>query len=129
MRYLRNLIEQGFVFCLFSYFIVFSCSYKLCAEEFNWIKVANYHNEIQFIDTNSIKYNNQGLLSVFTKYTEVNPDDQSIVKTKSYLIAIDCDNRLYSKIPLNGQPNQVKKWTNSINDKLIKTTIINSCSY
>ena len=59
-----------------------------------------------------------------TKYSEVNPEDQNIINTTSYLMAIDCENRLFSKLPVNGEIKQVKNWENPINDKLIKKTII-----
>jgi hypothetical protein len=97
--------------------------------EIDWIEVDKTTNGIQFIDSNSIKYNNRGFLSVLTKYSEINPDDQTIVSTNSYLMAIDCENRLFSKLPVNGRLDQVKNWDKPINDKLIKKTIINSCSY
>tara|TARA_Y100001968_G_scaffold5292_1_gene4682 strand:+ start:7726 stop:8049 length:324 start_codon:yes stop_codon:yes gene_type:complete len=102
---------------------------SLSAQEINWVEIANTTDEKQFIDTNSIKYNNKGLLSVVTKYSEINPDDHNIIKTNSYLMAIDCEKRLFSNLPVNGELKQIKKWNNPINDKLIKTTILNSCSY
>tara|TARA_Y100001968_G_scaffold39908_1_gene30382 strand:- start:76 stop:405 length:330 start_codon:yes stop_codon:yes gene_type:complete len=109
--------------------MIFSCFNSLSAEEINWIEVDKTNNGIQFIDVNSIKYNNRGFLSVTTKYSETNPDDDSIISTNSYLMAVDCENRLFSKLPLNGEVNQVKRWDQPINDKLIKKTILSSCSY
>tara|TARA_B100000700_G_scaffold305585_1_gene379752 strand:- start:10879 stop:11175 length:297 start_codon:yes stop_codon:yes gene_type:complete len=95
----------------------------------NWTEVANTNNKIQFIDINTIKYNNKGLLSVMTKYSEVNSNDQNDINTSSYLMAIDCEKRLFSRLPSNGDINQVKNWTNPIDDKLIKQTILTTCSY
>tara|TARA_B100000700_G_scaffold250362_1_gene280994 strand:+ start:129 stop:458 length:330 start_codon:yes stop_codon:yes gene_type:complete len=106
-----------------------SYSFKLSAVEIEWIEVSNTANEFIFIDPNSINYDNRGFLSVMTKYSEVNPEDQNIINTASYLMAIDCENRLFSKLPVNGEIKQVKNWENPINDKLIKKTIMNSCSY
>ena len=79
--------------------------------------------------TNSIKYNNKDLLSVIIKYAKIDPKDQQIINSNSYLMAIDCKNRLFSKLPINAELKQVKNWTNPINDKLIKKTILNTCSY
>tara|TARA_B100001029_G_C14900989_1_gene360903 strand:- start:51 stop:341 length:291 start_codon:yes stop_codon:yes gene_type:complete len=95
----------------------------------NWIEVANTGIEIQYIDPNSIKYNKRGFLSVMTKYSEINLEDQNTINTNSYLMAIDCENRLFSKLPVNGELRQVKNWEKPIDNKLIKNTIINSCSY
>ena len=124
-KYINHLIN----FCFISYLIFFYSVNNLSADEINWIEVAGTNSEIQFIDPNSIKYNNRGLLSVTTKYSEINPDDQTIISTNSSLMAIDCKNRLFSKLPVNGELKQVKSWEEPINDKLIKKTIINSCSY
>ena len=126
---LRKFLMHAFISFSISYLLFFYSLDILSAREINWVEVANVDNEIQFIDTDSIKYNNKGFLSVMTKYSEVNSTDQMIINSNSYLIAIDCENRLFSKIPENGELNQVKNWTNPINDKLIKKTIINSCSY
>ena len=126
---LQNHVKQVLIFCLFSSLIFFSVFNKLSAAQINWVEVDKTNNGIQFIDSNSIKYNNRGILSVTTKFTEINPSDQTIINTDSYLMAVDCENRLFSKLPLNGELKQVKNWQKPNNDKLIKKTIINSCSY
>ena len=129
MKSLKKLITNVLFFYFISFLIFLTCVENLFAQEINWIEVANSIDAIQFIDTNSIKYNNKGFLSVMTKHSEVNTNDRNIINTETYLLAIDCDNRLFSKLPVNAGLNQVKNWTNPTNDKLIKTTIINSCFY
>ena len=129
MTILKKNIKQSLIFFIFSFLIFFSSFTKLSAEEINWVEVAKTSNGMQFIDTNSIKYNNRGFLSVLTKYSEIKPDEQILISTNSYLMAIDCENRLFSILPLDGEPNQVKKWDEPTNNKLIKKTIIHSCSY
>ncbi len=126
---LRNYVIQVSLFCGIIFLMYLSYSFKLSAVEIEWIEVSNTANEFIFIDPNSINYDNRGFLSVMTKYSEVNPEDQNIINTASYLMAIDCENRLFSKLPVNGEIKQVKNWENPINDKLIKKTIMNSCSY
>ena len=129
MMILQNYVKHIFIFCLLSSLIFLSVFNKLSAAEINWVEVDKTNNGIQFIDSNSIKYNNRGILSVTTKFIEINPSDQTIINTDSYLMAVDCENRLFSKLPLNGELKQVKNWQKPNNDKLIKKTIINSCSY
>ena len=129
MMIIKKFIKQSLIFFIFSFLIFFSSFTNLSAEEINWVEVAKTNNGIQFIDTNSIKYNNRGFLSVLTKYSEIKPDEQIVISTNSYLMAIDCENRLFSKLPVDGEPNQVKNWEEPTNNKLIKKTIINSCSY
>ena len=125
----RNYVKQVLLCCGIIFLMFFSYSFKLSADEIEWIEVSKADNEFIFIDPNSINYDNRGFLSVMTKYSEVNPEDQNIINTASYLMAIDCENRLFSKLPVNGEIKQVKNWENPINDKLIKKTIMNSCSY
>ncbi len=129
MRLLIKYIKQLLLLCLFSFLIFFSFFLNLSAEEINWIEVDKTNKGIQFLDINSIKYNNRGYLSVITKYSEINPDDQTILSTNSYLMAVDCENRLFTKLPVNGELKQVKNWEQPTNNKLIKKTIIKSCSY
>ena len=128
MTILKKYIKQSLIFFIFSFLIFFSSFLKLYAEEINWVEVGKTNNGIQFIDSNSIKYNNRGFLSVLTKYSEIKPDDQIIISTNLYLMAIDCENRLFSKLPVDGALKQVKTWEEPTNNKLIKKTIINTCS-
>tara|TARA_Y100001968_G_C19165078_1_gene622809 strand:- start:94 stop:480 length:387 start_codon:yes stop_codon:yes gene_type:complete len=126
---LGNGIKQILFFCIVFLIMFFSNSSKIFADETEWLEVSKTNNEILLINPNSIKYNNKGFLSVIAKYSEINPDDQKLINTDSYLMAIDCEQRLFSKLPENAVINQVKNWENPINNKFIKTTIINTCSY
>ena len=126
---LKTYVKKGVVsFFIFS-LIFLSCFIQLFAKDIIWTEVAKTNNEIQFIDAKSINYNKRGLLTFITKYSEINPNNQNIINTNSYLMAVDCEERLFSKLPLNGELKQVKNWKKPTNDKLIKKTIINSCSY
>ena len=124
-NYIKQLLSFGFAIVL----TVFSFSLMLSAKEIKWIEVSKTNNEVIFIDPSSINYDNRGFLSIITKQSEIDPEDQEILNTDSYLMAIDCDNRLYSRLPVTGDIKQVKSWETPLNDKLIKKTIINSCSY
>ena len=126
---LRVYIKQILITCFLSCILLLTTFIKLSAEDITWIEVAKSNNEIQFIDPNSINYNNRGLLSVVTKYSEINPENNETINSNSYLMAIDCENRLYNKFPANADLKQLKKWEKPTNNKLIKKTIINSCSY
>ena len=129
MKIQPNYINRGLVFLSISFLMFLFAFINVSAEAIDWIKVANTNNEIQYVDINSIKYNNKGLLSVIIKYSEINPEDNKIINTSSYLMAVDCEKRLFSKLPVNGELRQVKSWEDPVNDKLIKKTIIQSCSY
>ena len=125
----NHYIKKLLILCFATVLILFSPPFKLFAEDIEWLEVSRTDHELMFIDPSTINYDNRGFLSVMSKYSEVNPEDQNIINTDSYLMAIDCENRLFSKLPVNGELKQVKNWENPIDDKLIKKTILNSCSY
>ena len=126
---LRNYLHNGFIlFCIFV-LIFFSFSFKLFADDIEWLEVSKTSNELLYINPNSIKYNNKGFLSVIAKYSEIDSDDQTVINNEPFLMAIDCENRLFSKFPVNAYLKQVKRWENSINNKLMKKAIVYSCSY
>ncbi len=111
-------------------FLLFTYSFfKLSAEEIEWLDVSQANNELISINSSSIKYNNKGYLSVIARHSEIDSSDQSVMNFDTFLLAIDCDNRLFSKLPLNTDITKIKNWDTPINNKLIKKTIINSCSY
>ena len=122
-------IKQLLILSLISFLLFLSSFFVVDADEINWIEVANTSNELQFIDPDSIKYSDRGFLSVVAKYSEINPDTNEVINTNTFLMAIDCDNRLFRKLSVNAKLKEVKNWETPINDKLIKKTIINSCSY
>ena len=126
---LRNYIHHGLlIFCIF-FLIFFSSSFKIYADELEWLEVSKTNNELLSINLNSIKYNNKGFLSVIAKHSEIDPDGQTVINNEPFLMAIDCESRLFSEFPANADLKQVKNWENPINNKLIKKAIINSCSY
>ncbi len=129
MIHLRNFIHQGLLLCCIIFLIFFSSSFKLSAEEIEWLEVSKTDHELLSINPNSIQYNNKGFLSVIAKHSEIDPDNQTVINDDPFLMAIDCENRLFNKFPANADIKEVKNWENPINNKLIKKTIINSCSY
>ncbi len=129
MILLRNYTHQVLLYCCIFFLIFFSFSFRISAEEIEWVEVSKTNNESLSINPNSIKYNNQGFLSVIAKHSEIDQHDQTIINDDPFLMAIDCENRLFNKFPVNTDLKKVKNWDNPINNKLIKKSIINSCSY
>tara|TARA_Y100001968_G_C19235988_1_gene656906 strand:+ start:280 stop:711 length:432 start_codon:yes stop_codon:yes gene_type:complete len=122
-------IYQGLILFLIFFLIFFSNSFRIFAEEIEWLEVSKTDNDLLYINPDSIKYNNRGFLSVVVKYSVIDPDDQNIINEDPSIMVIDCENRLFSKFPANADIKQVKHWENPINNKSIKKAIINSCSY
>ena len=125
---MRLYIHRSLLICCIFFLMFFSTS-KIFAEEIEWLEVSKSNTELLSIKPNSIKYNNKGFLSVIAKHSDIDSDDQTVINDDPFLMAIDCENRLFSKFPENADLKQVKNWENPINNKLIKKTIINSCSY
>ena len=126
---LRNHIYNVSILLLIFFILFFSSSFKIFAEEIEWLEVSRTNNELISIQPNSINYNRNGFLSVIAKHSAVNPDEKTAIDDDTFLMAIDCENRLFSKFPLNADLKQVKSWETPLNNRLIKKTIINSCSY
>ena len=129
MMTLRKYIKHSIRLFSVAYLIFFSTFNTVSADELDWIEVAKINNQIQSIDANSIKYNSKGFLTVMTKYSEINPEDQEVINTNLYLMAVDCESRLFSKFQANAEIKQIKNWEEPTNNKLMKKTILNSCSY
>ncbi len=126
---LRNYIYKGLLISCIFFLMLFSFSFTILAEGIEWLEVSKTSNELVSINPDSIKYNNKGFLFVIAKHSEIDPDYQTIINNETFLMAIDCENRLFSNFPANADLKQVKNWESPINNKLIKKTIINACSY
>ena len=129
MTLLRNYIHQGLLLCCIFFLIFLSFPFLISAEQIDWLEVSKTDNESLSINPNSLKYNNKGFLSVIARYSDIAPDHQTVINDDPFLMVIDCENRLFNKFPANADLKQVKNWENPNNNKLIKKTIINSCSY
>ena len=126
---LRNYMQKGLlIFCIL-FLIFFSASCIVFAEEISWLEVSKSNKELISINPNSIKYNSKGILSVIAKHSEIDPENQTVVNDEPFLMAIDCENRLFRKFPENADFKEVKSWEKPTNNKLIKKAIISSCSY
>ena len=129
MNTLRNQFHKALLFSFVFFTMIFFFSFRVSAEDVEWLEVSRTNNELLSIKPNSLKYNKKGFLSVIARHSEIDQNNQSIINDDAFLMAIDCKNRLYSKYPANTDFMQEKDWENPINNKLIKKTIINSCSY
>ena len=126
---LRKYIHQGFLYCCIIFLIFFTSNFRLFAEEIEWLEVANTNKELMYIKPDSIRYSNKGFLLVLAKYSQIDPNNKRVINNDSFLMAIDCENRLFNKFSEKADLKQVKNWEYPTNNKLIKKTIINTCSY
>ncbi len=128
-----NLLSKSFQLIYTLTFIIFILLYPVNSASFaksdNWQQVASTEDRRQFIDTETIIYDSKGILSVFTRYSDINAEGNINLPSNSYLIKIDCQRRLYKQTNSNDKQSQAGKWLDSKDNKLIKQTIINSCTY
>ena len=129
MNAIRNHLFIRFLFICFLLFMFLSFPLEMFSIEVEWLEVSMTNNEIISIDPKSIKYNNKGFLTVMVKHSDIVQGKQAVINEDTFLMAIDCQKRLFSKFTSNADLTQVKNWKNPINNKLIKKLIINSCSY
>ncbi len=129
MKAIRNYVFFRVLFCCIFFLTIFSSPLMIIPLDFEWLEVSKINNELISIDPKSIKYKNRGFLTVIAKYSEIDSDMHTVTNNDTFLMAIDCGRRLYNKFPANTDLKQVKNWKNPINNKLLKKTIIASCSY
>ena len=123
----NRIFLRVFYYC--ALFLMVFFPHRIISEEIEWLEVSKTNNELLSIVPESIKYNNKGYLTVIAKHSEIVSEKQTISNNDTFLLAIDCDNRLFTKLSANADLNRVRNWENPVNNKLIKKTIINCCSY
>ena len=96
--------------------------------EVDWLLLKENDDGKEWVDLGSIKKINTNELSVLTKYFQ-NPSKEKVKgETNLYVMRINCDNREYKDISVNGIPSFKAKWKTSNDDELIDVVIDKSCS-
>ena len=96
--------------------------------EVNWLLLKENNDGKEWIDLGSIKKIKNNEISVLTKYFQ-NPSKEKVKgETNLYVMRINCDNREYKDISVNGIPSFKAKWKTSNDDELIDVVIDKSCS-
>ena len=94
----------------------------------DWLLLKENDDGKEWVDLASIKKINNNEISVLTKYFQ-NPSKENFKgETNLYLIRINCDNREFKDISVNGIPSFKAKWKTSNDDELIDVVIDKSCS-
>ena len=94
----------------------------------DWLLLRENKDGKEWVDLGSIKKIKDNEISVLTKYFQ-NPTNEKVKgKTNLYVMRINCDNREYKDISVNGIPSFRAKWKTSNDDELIDVVIDKSCS-
>ena len=96
--------------------------------EVNWLLLKENNDGKEWVDLGSIKKFKNNEISVLTKYFQ-NPNKENVKgETNLYVMRINCDNREFKDISVNGIPSFKSKWQSSNDDELIDVVIDKSCS-
>ena len=96
--------------------------------EVDWFLLKENDDGKEWIDLGSIKKIKDNEISVLTKYFQ-NPGKEKVKgETNLYVMRINCDNREFKDISVNGIPSFKAIWKTSNNDELIDVVIDKSCS-
>ena len=94
----------------------------------DWLLLKENNDGKEWVDLGSIKKLKENEISVLTKYFQ-NPSKEKVKgETNLYVMRINCDNREYKDISVNGIPSFKPKWKTSSDDELIDVVIDKSCS-
>ena len=126
---MKKLFKFSILFITIISFNLFNLVQKTSAiGEVDWLLLKENDDGKEWIDLGSIKKIKGKEISVLTKYFQ-NPGKEKVKgETNLYVMRINCDNREYKDISVNGIPSFKAKWKTSNDDELIDVVIDKSCS-
>ena len=94
----------------------------------DWVLLKENNDGKEWIDMGSIKSINNEEISVLTKFLK-NPKETSDKEELSlYVMRINCNDKTFKDISINGIPQFNSNWQTSDNDELIDVVIKKGCS-
>ena len=126
---MKKFLKSSILFITIISLNLFNLGQKASAiGEVDWLLLKENEDGKEWIDLGSIKKINNNEISVLTKYFQ-NPSKEKVKgETNLYVMKINCDNREYKDISVNGIPSFKAKWKTSNNDELIEVVINKSCN-
>ena len=126
---MKKFLKSSILFITIISLNLFNLGQKASAiGEVDWLLLKENEDGKEWIDLGSIKKINNNEISVLTKYFQ-NPSKEKVKgETNLYVMKINCENREYKDISVNGIPSFKAKWKTSNDDELIDVVIDKSCS-
>ena len=93
----------------------------------NWIEVSRTFEGIQYLDMDSIKNKDKGLIEISTKYLKIDTYNSKKLEENIYTMQINCLTSKFKDISVNGKKNLRAKWERPNGDKLINDVISYGC--
>ena len=97
------------------------------ADSNNWVEVSKTEAGTQYLDTYSIKNEDNGEIEVSTKYLKIDTYNSKEIEEIIYTMKINCLTNKFKDISVNGKKNLRAKWEDPNGDKLINDVISDSC--
>ena len=126
---MKKLLKFAILFIVITSFNLLNLVQKASGiGDVDWLLLKENDDGKEWVDLGSIKKINNNEISVLTKYFQ-NPSKVKVNgETNLYVMRINCDNREYKDISINGIPSFKAKWKASNDDELIDVVIDKSCS-
>ena len=110
------------------FFILNFASYSYAIGNVDWVLLKENDDGKEWLDKGSIKLLANGEISVLTKFFKNPTNSNDDGELSLYVMRINCDEKKFKDISINGIPQFNSKWQTSNNDELIEVVIENSCS-
>ena len=122
------MISNLFSFFLVLIFILNISDFAYGIGNVDWVLLKENNDGKEWIDMGSFKVIKAKEISVLTKFYKkpFNLNDKG--KLSLYLMRINCGDKKFKDISINGIPQFNSKWKTSNNDELIDVVIEKSCS-
>ena len=92
----------------------------------NLIEVSKTVVGIEYIDRDSIKNKNKGIIEITTKYLKIDDKNSKEIEENIYRMRINCLTNKFKDISVNGKKILNAKWEDPNGDKLLNDLIFDS---
>ena len=93
----------------------------------NWVEVSQTPAGIQYLDKDSIDFEEKGIIELTTKYIKIDSSTSKEIEENIYTMKINCMTNKFKDISVNGKKNLSAKWEDPNGDKLLDDVISDSC--
>ena len=125
---MKKIIQSSLIFIAIILLNIFNVAQRASAiGQVDWLLLKENNDGKEWVDLGSIKKIKNQEISVLTKYFENPSKEKAKGETNLYVMRINCNNREYKDISVNGIPSFRAKWKLSNNDELIDVVIDKSC--
>ena len=93
----------------------------------NWVEISRTSAGKQYLDKDSIRNQGKGIIEITSKYLKIDVNSSKKIEENIYKMKINCLNKNYKDISVNGKKSLSTKWERTNEDKLIIDLISKSC--